>query len=141
MVSSSRRSSSQKIAATSSSSAFLPWLDLFHAITAIRVCFNNRSLIVTRPTRPSFVIRAAAAPVAAILSVRNEAATVFRRFRVCPSLMDGNGGPSELPVFRFPLIADIFALADRLAGFPIAPFWRTLRTRWLFHLLACSMGP
>lgn len=45
-VSSSGGSSSQKIAATSS---FVRYLDLFHAITAIRGCFNNRSLIVTHP--------------------------------------------------------------------------------------------
>lgn len=67
-VSSSGGSSSQKIAATSS---FVRYLDLFHAITAIRGCFNNRSLIVTHP-----LVRAY--PGIPILSMINDA--FFRVF-------------------------------------------------------------
>lgn len=69
------------------------YLDLFHAITAIRGRFNNRSLIVTparpalvpsfetsNPPTPSFGEDAAAS---AILSGTNDSGVVFRRFRVC----------------------------------------------------------
>lgn len=66
VVSSSGGSSSQKIATTSS---FVRYLDLFHAITAIRGCFNNRSLIVIHP----LLVRGLGIPCNSILSMINDA--------------------------------------------------------------------
>ena len=82
--SSSGGSPSQKIAATSFARLFVRYLDLFHAITAIRGCFNNRPLIVTTepPPRSSSKILALVFHVA-ILSLINDAWTMFRRIRAC----------------------------------------------------------